>query len=100
MFTRSLAVMEPQINTASVHPWSAEPGLRSILGRRRPVTEGASPVVHLCTTQASLSSGVYYEQFAIGTASPLLENHSALGRLWRLSATLVGLDRVRASTRA
>jgi NAD(P)-dependent dehydrogenase (short-subunit alcohol dehydrogenase family) len=92
MFARSLAVLEPQIDTASVDPWSTEPSLRSVLGGRQPAIGDASAVARLCTGEVALSSGGYYEQFSIGTASPLVDNHSALGRLWQLSASLVGLD--------
>jgi NAD(P)-dependent dehydrogenase (short-subunit alcohol dehydrogenase family) len=99
MFSRSLAAMEPQISAVSINPWATDPLLRGIIGRRRPVTEGAGPIVHLCTTEMPLSSGAYYEQLAIGTPSPLVENHGALGRLWRLSSTLAGLDHARASAR-
>jgi NAD(P)-dependent dehydrogenase (short-subunit alcohol dehydrogenase family) len=101
MFTRSLAEMEPQISTASVNPWGVDTGLRSFYIRaRHTVTEGARTVAHLCSSEASLSSGDYYERHGIGTSAPLVDNHSALSRLWGLSATLVGLDRTLTLTHA
>ena len=76
------------------------PFLRGILGRNRPLTQGAGPVVLWCAAETPLASGAYYEQSAIGTPSPLVDNDGALGRLWQLSATLAGLDRAHVSTSA
>jgi NAD(P)-dependent dehydrogenase (short-subunit alcohol dehydrogenase family) len=93
MFTQSLAVMEPQISTASVNPWIDDTRPRSIYSRtRQPIVENARVVAHLCSTEVPLSSGAYYEQLAIGRWAPLVDNHAALSRLWGLSTTLVGLD--------
>jgi NAD(P)-dependent dehydrogenase (short-subunit alcohol dehydrogenase family) len=94
MFTRSLAAKQPHIATASVHPGVADTDLLGLYSRTgSPVSEAAAAVIHLCSPQAGLVTGAYYDKFIAAEAAPLAQNRSALDRLWKLSAHLVGLDR-------
>jgi NAD(P)-dependent dehydrogenase (short-subunit alcohol dehydrogenase family) len=99
MFARSLAAKEPQIASGSVNPGEIEGGLLRIYARvGDPVAEGAAAVIRLCSPQLKLISGAYFDRFTAAAVAPLADNRNALERLWKLSATLVGFDRVLTGT--
>lgn len=53
------------------------------------VSEGAAAVLHLAT--AAIEDGGYYEGVAATLPNTLMNDHSSVDRLWKLSARLVGL---------
>ncbi|MCI2423248.1 SDR family NAD(P)-dependent oxidoreductase [Saccharopolyspora sp. K220] len=90
MFTKALAEYDPSGRTAvSVHPGIVNTKLLSNYAHRgRSVSEGAEPVVHLCSSEVAVHNGAYYDGRLPAKPAPTAEDSRAVERLWKLSARL------------
>ncbi|MGP4015786.1 SDR family NAD(P)-dependent oxidoreductase [Saccharopolyspora sp. 5N708] len=90
MFTKALAERGPSNRTAvSVHPGIVNTKLLSSYAHRgRPASEGAEPVVHLCSPDVAVRNGAYYEGRLPAEPAPAVQDSRSIERLWKLSARL------------
>jgi NAD(P)-dependent dehydrogenase (short-subunit alcohol dehydrogenase family) len=92
LFTKAVAERGgTDLLAASVHPGLLATGMIRNYTREagRPVSEGAAAVLHLANAQ--IEDGGYYEGVAATMPNTLMNDHSSVDRLWKLSARLVGL---------
>ncbi len=89
MFTRALAEFGPSGRTAvSVHPGIIDTALLPGYSfRGSPATDGAVPIVHLCSA-SSFVNGAYYDGRLPARAAPAVEDLAAVERLWHMSERL------------
>jgi NAD(P)-dependent dehydrogenase (short-subunit alcohol dehydrogenase family) len=96
MFTKALAEYGSSGPSAvAMHPGVLETALmRRVYGRiGGPVGEGAAALLHLCEPSTPVDNGGYYNRMTRAHASPLVANRRALGRLWKISVRLCGLEK-------
>jgi hypothetical protein len=80
-------------NAASPAEYFRLPETRTVYGRvGGPVGEGAAVVAHLASPGSQVDSGSYYRGFSRGQPAPIVADRKSVGRLWKLSARLTGLD--------
>jgi NAD(P)-dependent dehydrogenase (short-subunit alcohol dehydrogenase family) len=94
MFTRAFAQQQPEITAVSLHPGIIDSQLLHLYGPRGVPASAASPVVaRLCSPNASLLNGGYYDQATHAAPAALVTNDAAAMRLGRLTTSLFGLHR-------
>jgi NAD(P)-dependent dehydrogenase (short-subunit alcohol dehydrogenase family) len=93
MFTKGLTLHGPTGLTAvSVQPGILDTVLVSTyrdIGPR--ASDGAHVVARLCTQAQVINGGYYNERSILARPAPLVENLGAVQRLWRTSASLIGV---------
>jgi NAD(P)-dependent dehydrogenase (short-subunit alcohol dehydrogenase family) len=94
MFARAMAHEQADVTAVSVHPGIVETGLRPIYAKvGAPVDDAAAVVAQLSSPQVEVIDGAYYEGLAPAAHASLVDNQSAVSRLWKLSTRLVGQSR-------
>jgi hypothetical protein len=95
MFARAMAREQVDVTAISVHPGIVEAGLRPVYSRiGAPVDDAAAVLARLSLPQVDVRNGAFYDGLFPAPAAPLVDNPGAVGRLWKLSARLVGQDRL------
>jgi NAD(P)-dependent dehydrogenase (short-subunit alcohol dehydrogenase family) len=94
MFARAVAWDQAGVTALSVHPGIVETGLLRLYGRAgRPVGEAAAVLARLSWPAVRVVAGGYYEESLPATPALLVDNHSAVARLWKLSYQILGRNR-------
>lgn len=93
VFTKGLAEYgQSGPQAVAVHPGLVKTSVLQMYGRvGAPVGEGAAAVVHLATPGVVLDNGGFYNRLSLARPAPLVQDHKAVGRLWKLSARLTAL---------
>ncbi|GAA5186945.1 SDR family oxidoreductase [Rugosimonospora acidiphila] len=101
MFARALALTQDGVTAVSVHPGIVRSGLLPVYSRvGAPVDEAAAVLARLASPGVELANGEYYEGSVPATPAALVNNDSAVVRLWKLTYQLLGQDRFLASRAA
>jgi len=94
MFTRALAEVQADITAVSVHPGVVHTPLLHVYGNAGgPVDEASAVVARLSSPDVVVLNGAYYDGSTPVTAAPMVSDHAAIARLWRLTTALLGPHR-------